>query len=132
MIEIIDHTADAGIRVTSPTIEELFIETAWGMLQFVVNGAAEISDCEVEIVVRAQKLENLLIKFLSEILYNVQDRHLQPSVIEILRFKSNKVVVKISGKCDGEIVGEIKSVTYHNFKLEELQSGWLCEIIFDL
>jgi SHS2 domain-containing protein len=132
MVEIIEHPADVGIKVQSDTLEALFTETMWGMLQFIIDEPSPTAVQSVPIDLKAYSLDKLLIKFLSEVLYIVQDKYLHPHRLEIHRLDKTRISAELFVNPDAKIVGEIKNVTYHHFRLEEIDGKWLCEIIFDL
>ncbi|MFP4458619.1 MAG: archease [Candidatus Zixiibacteriota bacterium] len=132
MIEEIEHTADAGIRVKAESLEELFYDAAKGMLELIIEDDGSSPDKEIKIKLKANSIEKLLIKFLSEILFHVQDEYNNPRKLKINRIKKNRIEATLMVNNNNAQTGEIKNVTYHNFKLEKVDSGWICEIIFDL
>ena len=132
MIEEIEHTADAGIRVTAGDIHELFHDAAIGMLRLICEDDKSQANQSLEINIKANSIEKLLIKFLSEVLFIVQDKYFNPREVEIVQIKNRHLKAIVYMNNNHTQIAEIKNVTYHNFKLEETDDGWLCEIIFDL
>jgi len=66
--EEISHTADIKIRVRAPTLESLFSETLYALMQ-VVYGADRKGGIIKEIRVESPDNESLLLDFLSEVLF---------------------------------------------------------------
>lgn len=132
MIEEIEHTADAGIRVIAGDIHELFHDAAIGMLRLICEDDKSQANQSLEIDIKANSVEKLLIKFLSEVLFIVQDNYFNPRGVDIVQIKNRHLKAIIHVNNNHTQIAEIKNVTYHNFKLEETDDGWLCEIIFDL
>lgn len=70
MIELFDHTADLGLRVTADTLEELFAEAGQGLLSIlVVNPQAVQPVLSRQIELAADDLGWLLFDWLSELLF---------------------------------------------------------------
>jgi len=132
MIEIIEHTADVGIRVKTKSLKDLFLETAWGMLQFIIDERSDRTDFTLEFSFSDCNLSELMMKYLSEILYLVQDKYFLPHRIEIHEISERDIRVSLHASIKGRLIGEIKNITYHNFRIGQVEDYWLCEVIFDI
>jgi SHS2 domain-containing protein len=134
--ELLDHTADLGIRVTGDTLENLF-ETA-GRAMF-----AQIADTEGlagasarEIQVGGMDREDLLINWLRELLcFWTIDGLLVKDVriheISDFRLRADVFYDDYDSKRH-EILKDIKAVTYHNISVVRTDAGWTADIIFDV
>lgn len=134
--ELIDHTADIGIKAFGNTLSEAFGHAAKGMFDIITDSSQIENKGEYEIELSADDLEQLLVDWLDELLF------LQGA--ENLVFGDFKVDVdesdcRLSATVSGEefdtgkhkIGMEIKAVTYH---MLEVKKGTTCfvQVLFDI
>ena len=134
---VIDHTADIGIEAYGKNLKELFRNAAFGMFDLMVELKGVGVGKKVTIKLKAPDKEELLISWLSELLYYFAG----PSKILLKDFIIKKLEEKsLEAEACGEqldlsrhqIKMEIKGVTYHQLKIERLGSQWQCRVIFDV
>ncbi len=136
--EIIEHTADVGIKANGATIKELFENAAKGMFG-IIGGGKEYQEKiqkKIEIKKDAQSLEELLVHWLSELLYVFNKDQIVFSNFKIQELKKNRLISESSGEkidlTDTDLQTEIKAVTFHDLKIEKDKQGFACTIIFDV
>ncbi|MCM8767634.1 MAG: archease [Candidatus Omnitrophica bacterium] len=133
-IEIINHTADIGIKVYGKTIEELFINSLKGLYKIMgikLDGTESI----VEINIQEEEYENLIVKFLNEIIYYAETKKIAGEIEQLkVERKGNKynLFIKLIMKKIKSMEKEIKAATYHNLKIEKIADMYKTTIIFDL
>ncbi|MCM8804125.1 MAG: archease [Candidatus Omnitrophica bacterium] len=133
-IEIINHTADIGIKVSGKTIEELFLNSAKGLYEIIdvkYNGYEDL----LKINLRGDNLEELLIKFLNELIYYIETKKIGGDIekVKIENVKGEyELNVELKVKKIENIGKEVKSATYHNLKIEKVKDQYYTVIIFDL
>lgn len=137
--EIIEHTADLGIRVYGRTLEELFNNAAIGLFGFMTEHRPK-RKIEEKIILEAEDYEELLVTWLNELISMFFTYKFLPSRygIKITRDEPQEKVLE--GTLLGEefdpysnkISQEIKAATYHNLKVEKIGKKWQAEIIFDV
>jgi len=137
MYEIIDHTADVGIRVTSPSLEGLFVEAAGAMFDMMVEQRrALIPSIEVPVQILAPTLDELMVRWLSELLYVFETRRLVFTNFWIDELGEGRLVGSAKGlKFDSARHAQklaIKAVTYHRIRVERFERGWMAEVVFDI
>jgi len=134
--EIFDHTADVGIIVHGSTLEEMFEKAAYAMFDIIVYADRIEPVRKVKVSISSPTLEDLLVDWLSELLY----------VFSTELFVMNKFEVRIKEEgeyhlnavCWGEaykrkkhgIKTEIKAVTYHELEIDK-ENGYL-KVLFDI
>ena len=105
-------------------------------MELLVDIKAPKSDKELKISLDGNDLPDLMVKWLSEILYLFEGEKLIVNEIFINSISSNKITSTISVmKFDNkyhEILREIKAVTYHQIDVKEQKGFWTARIIFDL
>ena len=136
--EIIEHTADVGIKANGATLKELFENAAKGMFD-IVGGEREIErDIKKKIEIRKEvdSIEELLVSWLSELLYIFDKEQILFRDFKILELNDSGVTGESSGKkidlARTTLQTEIKAVTFHELKIKKDKTGFSCSIIFDV
>jgi SHS2 domain-containing protein len=134
--ELLQHTADVGIRVWGKNLNELFINAATAMFELITDISKVMPTEAITVEIEADDSDQLLRNWLSELLYyfNVKDTLL-------CDFKIHKINDKyISSEVKGEKINprkhalrhEIKAVTFHRLHIQEKEDLLTTEIIFDV
>ncbi|MGH2746881.1 MAG: archease [Actinomycetota bacterium] len=132
--EILEHTADIGLRVRGESLEELFGEATRGLAEII--GVWRPQDGEKrEITLEADDVGALLVDWLSEILYlhDARDALIAGVLVERVDEKGiagSVVLVPMKGPPDEGI--QVKAITYHQLKVERSEGGWTAEIYLDV
>ena len=133
--EFIDHTADAGIRLEAPTLEDIFETAGLAFSELVTN--VDSIDCRVERRFKLQEddIETLLVSWLQELLYLLDTEDLV-----FARFQVKIHGLSLEATAWGEpfdpnihtMKTEIKAVTYHQLEITKSDQGWEAQVIFDI
>jgi len=132
--KIINHTADTGIEVEGKDLTEVFFESYKGLYKIagVEKGEKEGGD-KIKIV--ADTYEELLIKFLNELIFYIYG---EKKYCEIKKLEIKKEDKEIELKVEIEKYGikkferEVKAATYHNISIKNKNGAFATKIIFDL
>ena len=134
--EVLEHTADVGVRVYGWSFAELLKCAALALMSLITNRESVKPDEEVAFEVEAETGEELLIKMLNEILYIHEVRKMVFADAEIELADGCKLRGRLRGeKTDvsrHELLLDIKAATYHNLKIERVNDRFMAEIIFDI
>ena len=132
--EIVEHTADEGIRVTAAGLEPFFRDAAAGMFDIMCGGAVDGWDTQHHVSIQAADLEDLLVDWLSELLYlfEVKKFIFQDAVFDSLH--DTALEAKVTGlSFRGRLAGsEIKAVTYHLLDIRRVSGVYEATVFFDL
>jgi SHS2 domain-containing protein len=139
-IKMIEHTADTGFQVYGKTLEELFKNSAKGMMKIILGnegyGGVRGPDETRNILVEGNEKEDLLFSFLSEVLYLFDGENFIATNFSDISFSDGTFTTKANGKIfDPENLRaetEIKAVTYHKMKIEYKDNFWTTSVIFDI
>ncbi len=134
---IIDHTADLGLKVWGETLEKLFENAAASMIQLVVKVSAALPSETVEVKVFGNDPEDLLVRWLGEILYLFEGEKkiaVNSRVTSISRQHLDATLQMIPYDPDlHELLSEIKAVTYHLIRVSQKEDRlWEAQVILDL
>ena len=134
--ELIEHTADIGIRVRARDLKELFKNAALAMFDIIAerSNTENIRAEKINLKQAADNLEELFINWLNELLSLSATGELIFSGFQIHKLDENHLDSTLIGT---DIKGykvntEIKAATYHQLKIEEDKTGWMVEVIFDV
>ena len=135
--EIIDTTADIGIRAFGTDWSSLYANAAMGMLNLITNIEKIEGRLTREISITAPDRETLLAGWLNELIYLFDAEMLLFCRFEIVKISKSQLKARCYGeKADlsrHEIKRGIKSATYHKLKVEKMKDGsFKAEVIFDI
>ncbi|MBP86782.1 MAG: protein archease [Planctomycetaceae bacterium] len=136
MFETFEHTADLGLRVTASSREELFAEAARGLFSMMVMNLDDVeSVVERTYEIRGDEDDYLLFDWLNELLYTFESEKLL-----LAGFDVSIQYGKLQASAHGEIMNltrhqmehEVKAITYHGLRVEQVDGSWLAELIVDI
>ncbi len=131
----IDHTADLGIEVEAHSIEELFINTARAIFETQIKGRISKKE-KINFEIRSVSLDELLIQWCRELLYNFAVKGFIPAEYNIKINPDYELKAKLDGdifdKNKHQIKLEIKNVTYHKLNVKKINDHYLAQVIFDV
>ncbi|HLP15279.1 MAG TPA: archease [Bacteroidota bacterium] len=120
--KLIEHPSDVGIEAHGQALAEAFEEAADGMMEIIAERSAVQSDVERTIELAADDIEQLLVKWLSELLYLYDGEHFLPSVIRIDELTETRLRATIAGEMFDAArhvpLLDIKAVTYHQLNVD--------------
>jgi SHS2 domain-containing protein len=149
-VTALDHTADVGIDLEAPTLEDLFLRAAAGMMWLLrgEDGSPELRRADLggayrqdsegsaesrPLAVTAADPAALLREWLRELLfwYEVEGLAFEGARFEAL--SDTGLVAEVEVVADRvEPIREIKGVTLHGLLAEHRGDGWVGRVIFDV
>ena len=131
--EILEHTADIGLRARGRTPEELFENAAAGLLE-ILEAAAREGSTDEEIAVEADDPAALLVRFLDELIYLVDARGARIATIAVWFDTSTRLRAHVTWTpSDEPLEGtELKAATFHQLSLEKRPDGYVATVFFDV
>jgi len=129
--EELPHTADWALRVWAASLPALFAEAAHGMNTLSGVQLAPNPRLSHSFVAEAPDVESLLVQFLSELVYLVEQEHQGFDAFEI-SLVGLELKAIMSGAPLLSLNKSIKAVTYHNLQIRQTDGGFEVEIVFDV
>jgi SHS2 domain-containing protein len=136
--EILPHTADGKFRAYGRTLEEAFVNAAlataslmwdWGRVEPTLRRAFRVC---------GRDREQLLVKFLGEIIYLLDTERFLLGAVDGLEIREAGSGWTLQGVLLGdtlsnryEIYGDVKAVTYSDMKIEECD-GFTLQVVVDM
>ena len=134
--EFIEHTADLGFKVYGASLEELFAHAAEAFFEALVALESVKERIERSIEVEADAPDDLMVTWLSELLYLYDTERLVFKSFQLKRIEDNHLEANARGEvldtARHEIKTGIKAVTYHKLYVEEREWGWEAQVILDI
>lgn len=133
---LLDHTADLGIAVQGSDPVNLFKNAGKAMMHLMIKSKSPKKKTSLALSISGNDLEDLMVRWLGEILYLFHGENLVATDIEIETFSFFNLTANIKAvpfnTRTHKILREIKAVTYHQIKVAEENGLWVAKIIFDL
>ncbi len=134
--EIIEHTADIGIRVFGRNLKDLFKNAGLAIFELSSEKISthDKNHKEISIQQKADNLEELFLNWLNELLSLSAAKGIifENFKFEQLDEKNLKAVGIGSRITNYKVNTEIKAATYHQLEIKKNKSGWQAEVILDV
>ena len=134
--ELLEHTADLGVRVSGIGLKALFINSASAMYDLIADAGTIKPVNPIKIKAHAQNRDELLKDWLSELLYYFHVKAMLFSKFDIEALDGNNIAAVAFGeKIDStrhSLRHEIKAVTFHNLHIHKTGNELSTDIIFDV
>lgn len=130
--KVIDHPSDIGIEAFGKDKQELFINSAFGMMDMAFELSGVKKDIPFDIKVAADDTEALLISWLSELLYLSDSKRVALSDFKINKMSDTALEAKVYGGKIGKVKRFIKAATFSQLEIKKEKGGWKARIIFDV
>jgi SHS2 domain-containing protein len=134
-LQILEHTADVGLQVQGANQKQLFERAAWGMFALLGDPRRAVPAEPVAVSVVAPDREALLVRWLSELNFLHQTRHMIFCRFEIETIDDTRLTAQALGERIAprhRVASEIKAVTFHGLRVTHNAEGWQAGVIFDV
>lgn len=133
---LIEHTADLGAEVTAPDLGGLMGEAARALTAVAVEEGAIEPRVERTVTVTGLDLPDLLVNWLSELIYLQETEGLVFCDFEPDRAGETALEMTVRGEAldpaRHALGREVKAVTFHELVVEPTSEGWRAAFVFDL
>lgn len=136
--EVLEHTADIGLRVWGGSLEEVFANAALGLAEILGRRAEGSADgSPVAVRVTSTDLEALLVEWLNEILFELEHRDVCLAGARVREVRAGE-----EPAVEGELLvlecpevpegTEVKAATYHQLSVRAEDGGYRATVYFDV
>lgn len=133
---LLDHTADLGIEVEGPSLEELFARAGEAIFELMVELDTVDTAVSRHLVIEGADLADLWVNYLREVLYLWGGESLLMKKVQIINLTETSLEATLYGEPYNsrkhELMMEIKAVTYHQAEVVRTPEGWKGRVIFDV
>lgn len=133
---LLEHTADMGIEAWANSLDALFIASARGLQEvlFGQTGSTQ-GQQQLKVELQAGDEEELLVAWLGEILFLVEQRGICPAFFVIEEIGRQNLKGSVVGRYQQEgsrPLREVKAVTYHLLRVLRQDNRWQARVYLDL
>jgi len=134
--QYLDHTSDLGFEIYGKDLAELFSNGLFAIFDNTLDlKTVEIKESR-KIELSAQNTEDLLMDWFRELVFIFATKYFVAKQVKVISVENNKLYAEIAGEIfdstKHRIKIEIKTPTYHMFKIEKLIDGYKATVIFDV
>jgi len=133
---ILEHPADLGIEARGASLVEAFQNAAAGLISIILDPTLIEPREERQIRVTASDRDQLLVKWLSEILYLYDGEGFASKEFFIRRLGLTDVEASVRGEPFSPVRHQtrldVKAVTYHQLLVHEGEPGALVRVYLDI
>lgn len=132
--ELVEHTADVGVKAYGKTIAEAFEHAAEGMFDIITDESTIQPIGEYTIILEAPDVEQLLVDWLSQLLFLNGAHSLVFGKFEVTLTGTNLSARVLGEKFDTKkhrMGVEVKAVTYHMLQVH-LEDPLFVQVLFDI
>jgi len=134
--EFFDHVADVGILIRAPSLEGLFATAARALMDWIGSAPEGRQVSGLEMQVQAEDIEDLLVRWLQELIYQFQCRHTYITEVSNVRVVDNELKTALAGiiwdENGRQEYREVKAVTYHQLTVHQDRGFWEARVILDV
>lgn len=132
----LNHTADLAIMVRGTDLTDLFENAGRSLVHLMLDRPLPLAGSSLKISLSAQDLEDLMVRWLGEILYLLEGEHrivtsVEVSFINRSKIKASVRTVPFDSRLH-KIRREIKAVTYHQIQVAPKGDHWEARVILDV
>ncbi len=133
---ILEHPSDLGIAAHGASLAEAFESAARGLISIILEPAT-VSACEErEVRIEAGDREQLLVRWLSELLYLYDGKKFVGSEFRISQLSDTLLIATVRGEPFSPLKHatrlDVKAVTYHQLAVEETSGGASVQVFLDI
>jgi SHS2 domain-containing protein len=134
--EILEHPSDLGIEARGATMAEAFRNAALGLMSVIAGSSKIESNEERSISILAHDRENLLVRWLTEILFLYDAEKFLTADARFDMMNNTSLNATILGQqfdaSKHELKLDVKAITYHKLKVEKLEDSWIARVFVDI
>ncbi len=132
----LEHTSDVKVEIYGADLAALFTNAATCLFDLILDLEKVRETTAVPVSLESTELPELLLDWLRELLFLFSTRSLAISRVEISSIEPTRVSATVFGeKFDAERHGlkvEVKTPTYHEYRVEKTEDGYRATVIFDV
>jgi SHS2 domain-containing protein len=131
-----EHTADLGFTVVAGNEAELFSRAAWGMFDLLTDMRDVNAGERISVAVAAGDRAALMVRWLSELNFLHTTTHRVFCRFDVHKATDTEVEAEVAGEridpARHAVYTEIKAVTFHGLRVEQVNGVWSARILFDV
>ncbi|MBU1120827.1 MAG: archease [archaeon] len=134
----LEHTADLLFQAFGKTKEGLIVNSGRALCNAIIDlrGVNAGEKIELEVKIEEEKFEEVLFKFLEELLFQIETREMVFSEFEVKELREGYLKIECRGeKIDSkkhEVKTNVKAITRHDFRVWFHEGKWNALVLCDI
>jgi len=133
---ILDHPADLGIEARGKTLAEAFEQAARGLISVIVDPDSVRPVESRSVVIEAGDRQQLLVRWLTEVLYLYDGLKFSPRDFRIGRLSPRLLEAQVRGepfdRLRHTVRLDVKAITYHQLEIRRRGSSHWLQVFLDI
>ena len=131
--EFLEHTADIKIKIYGKNVCQIFENSALAFSNYIARGGKIKSKVEKEIQIQGTDIEQLLYKFLDELIYLLDADKFVVSKAKV-QIVDNKLTALLEGDSalNYKDLDHVKAATYAEMYIKQDLKGWEAQVVLDV
>ncbi len=133
--QILEHTADIGFEACGETEEEAFANAAIALVSIITDPQQIAIRDDRTIHVDANDREQLLVRYLNEVLYVIDGSSFLPAKVTVSLDDNQNLHATLHGEERTElheIRTDVKAITYHQLAFQKTETGYVIRVFVDI
>jgi SHS2 domain-containing protein len=134
--ELIDHTADIGLRIFGQDLSDLFQNAGYALFDVITDISKVSPRQKRRFNLQRDCMEELLVEWLSSLLYVFDTEQLLFSSFQVFEISDTRLEAEAAGELYNKdfhpVKTEVKAVTYHNLNITEVNGVWQATTVLDI
>jgi len=133
---LLDHPADLGIEAFGKNLAGAFEQAALALMSVILDPGKINCSQTKDVILQGADREQLLVKWLTEILYFYDGQRFAAGNFVISELSSTRLKATVAGESfdEGKHAPrlDVKAITYHQLLVEEVTTGARVRVFFDI
>lgn len=133
---LLEHTSDVKVEIYGSDLSELFTNAAICLFDLILDQDKVRETVRQPIYLEDASLSELFLDWLRELLFLFSTRSLAVARVEVVSVEPNHINATVYGEeFDAERHGlkvEVKTPTYHQYRIDKTDDGYRATVILDV
>lgn len=133
---ILEHPADLGIKACGTSLAQAFENVAYGLISLILDSNSIQLVKSRKISLAAGNYQQLLVRWLSEILFLYDGERFAPAELEIRELSPYRLLAQVRGTDFDSAIHEtrldVKAITYHQLLVNQIHGRFCVQIFLDI
>jgi SHS2 domain-containing protein len=133
---LLDHTSDIKVEIHGDDLKELFTNAATCLFDLILDIDKVRETQSVPLSLKSTDLSELFLDWLRELLFLFSTRSLAIRRVEIGSIETTQIKATVFGEEFSQerhgLKIEIKTPTYHQYRIDKTDQGYRATVIFDV
>jgi SHS2 domain-containing protein len=128
-----EHTGEVLLRLSAPTLAELFAEAGKALAELMAGDASPIATGEPEpVAVNGRDCGALLVAFINELVYRSETRKRVYTEFRFELASERQLRAAIRGFSPSHLRTAVKAATLHRLHVEQDERGYRAQVVLDV